>query len=201
MTATEKPALDGYQGMRWLGGGGQGEVYLATDGAGRRVVVKVARRDRPGAAASLEREAAALARLGPPSTPRLLAREITRDGDPALVVEHVPWPDLRRVLEERGALAVPEALAIGDAIIAALRAVHRAGLVHGDLAPANVLCRVAPPAVRLIDVGASATARAEPVVATLPYCAPELLEADAAPDPRSDVYGLGALVQDRKSVV
>jgi eukaryotic-like serine/threonine-protein kinase len=192
--SAEPPELLRYRVLARLGGGGLGELHLATGADQRTVVVKVARRDRSGAAACLEREAEALARLGPPWTPRLLDRTVTAAGDPALVVEHVEWPDLRRLLAERGVLSVGEALAIAGLLVDAVAAIHRAGVVHGDLAPANVLVRLSPPELRLIDVGA--TAGGDGALATMPYAAPELLEPRASADTRSDVYGLGVVLHE-----
>src|SRR5215831_8315353 len=79
-----------------LASGGTAEVFLARS-HGRRVVVKVARADRAGAADALEAEAAVLETLTVACAPRLLGRTRVDDRS-AIVLEHITLPTLRSVI-------------------------------------------------------------------------------------------------------
>ncbi len=68
----------------------------------------------------------------------------THDGLPYLVMEYVRGRTLRDVLTERRRLNPDEALAIIEQMLAAIAAAHRAGLVHRDVKPENVLVAEAP---------------------------------------------------------
>ena len=68
----------------------------------------------------------------------------THDGLPYLVMEYVRGRTLRDILAERRRLNPVEALAILEQMLAAIAAAHRAGLVHRDVKPENVLVAEAP---------------------------------------------------------
>src|SRR5262245_25156588 len=140
-----------------LAHGGTAELFLAQSG-GRRVVVKVARDDRPGASEALAAEASVLAKLAGSPAPRLIGRTQLRGRD-ALVIEHIDLPVLRAAIaaEPRPVL---DRLALALAVCRAVAWVHDAGLVHADLTPDNILVDPDRRAVRLIDFGLAAPAGA-----------------------------------------
>lgn len=115
-----------------------------------------------------------------------------QDGDDAFIVmEDVRGRSLRDVIAERGALPVSEAVAIVTQIAGALDATHRAGLVHLDVKPANVILDASGNA-KLTDFGIARAARdseERELVGTARYIAPERVEGRPV-TPRSDVYGL-----------
>lgn len=115
-----------------------------------------------------------------------------QDGDDAFIVmEDVRGRSLRDVIAERGALPVNETVALVGQIAAALDATHRAGLVHLDVKPANVIVDAAGTA-KLTDFGIARAARdneERELVGTARYIAPERVEGRPV-TPRSDVYGL-----------
>jgi serine/threonine protein kinase len=126
-----------------LGVGGVGEVYRGRDTRlGRAVAIKVLapvadgleRRQR------LEVEARALSHLNHPGICTLYDIGSTEDGTPLtyLVMELVDGETLESVLK-RGPLGWEQALTYGVQIAEALAAAHRAGIVHGDLKPGNVM--------------------------------------------------------------
>src|SRR6266542_3726710 len=128
---------------------------------------------------------------------------------PYLVMEYVRGRTLREVLGERHRLGPQEALAILEQILAAISAAHRAGLVHRDVKPENVLVAEAPTAsvnslvdgvVKVADFGLARAVEAsvddgagDRLMATVAYVAPELVT-DGHTDPRADVYSAGVVL-------
>jgi eukaryotic-like serine/threonine-protein kinase len=122
--------------------GGPGIVLRARDPhSHREVAIKLL---APGLAASLPastrflRAAQAYAAIRHPHVIALHAVQHA-PGPPFLVMEYVPGPTLQQLLEQRGALEVPEVLRIGMQTALGLAAVHDAGLVHRDLKPSSIL--------------------------------------------------------------
>jgi hypothetical protein len=116
-----------------------------------------------------------------------------------LVMRYVPGDDLRAVVLREGALDPRRAAGIAAALGGALDAIHRAGYVHRDVKPKNVIIDGAGH-VYLSDFGlakqALATAgptRPEQWVGTLDYAAPEQIRGERV-DARADVYALGAVL-------
>jgi serine/threonine-protein kinase len=159
-------------------------TWTALDPAtGRRVAVRVARPSSP-AAAAVRAEAAALAALGARHLPGLVrpAGEVAAAGVVAVATELVegaplaqapprPWPEVAA-----GLVPVADALA----------AVHAAGWVHGDVAPANVVGGV------LVDLGCAAPAGRARATGTPGSVAPEV-ESGAPVTPAAEVWSLAAV--------
>ncbi len=144
-----------------LGRGGFAPVWLAREVYGaaelRTVAVKLFQVgglcDRRGA--RVIDEARALCRVEHPNVVRFYALPIDEArGVIGLAMEHVAGRRLDRWIEARGRLGAAEALSVGIAIASALAAVHRAGLVHRDVKPANVI--EAGGVFKLIDFGIAA---------------------------------------------
>ncbi|MBN6051221.1 protein kinase, partial [Nonomuraea sp. RK-328] len=115
------------------------------------------------------------------------------DGRPYIVSEYVPGPSLRELVEEEGPRTggALDRLAVGT--VAALGAIHRAGIVHRDFKPANVLC--GPDGPRVIDFGIAKAMEmatsASTVVGTPGYMSPEQIAGEPA-TPASDMFGWAA---------
>ncbi|MDD9205050.1 protein kinase, partial [Georgenia sp. 10Sc9-8] len=117
-----------------------------------------------------------------------------------LTMEFVDGPNLRTLLHERGSFTLSEALDLLDAVLDALAAAHRAGLVHRDVKPENVLItRDGRP--KVVDFGlaravSEATAASTgTVLGSVAYLAPEIVTEGVA-DARADVYACGILLYE-----
>jgi eukaryotic-like serine/threonine-protein kinase len=174
-----------------IGSGGFGTVYRAWDERLQRpVAVKVI--DREHGAPRVTREAQAVARL----THRNIATlyELATDGERAFLVSELIEGETLRALGRRGELNDRLVARVGADAAAALTAAHRAGVVHRDVKPENVLVDHDEQA-KLVDFGIARIAGEKTltatgaVVGTLAYMAPE--QADGLrPGPAADVYSL-----------
>lgn len=141
----------------------------------------------------LRRELAAASRVRCPSA--LVPDDLVLvDGVPALVMPFHPGRSLAEHVASRGPLPGPELEELARRLAEALAAAHRAGVVHRDVTPANVLLDL-PGDAALTDFGLArlrdGATRATSALGTTGYAAPEVL-GGARDDPRSDLYALGA---------
>lgn len=195
--------LGPYRIVREIGIGGMGVVYEAVDiGLDRAVALKVISSDLAADADFRERfrrEARALAGLESPHVVQVHAFG-EADGALYLATSLAPDGDLARYLRENGPLPVTAALDLVAQVAAGVAAVHRAGLVHRDVKPANVLLRRrdAGLVAYLGDFGIAGPLEdrreaTSALLGTPSSMAPEL-HAGAVGDVRSDVYALGCLL-------
>ncbi|NEA58682.1 Stk1 family PASTA domain-containing Ser/Thr kinase [Streptomyces sp. SID13666] len=196
--------LDGrYRVEARIAVGGMATVYRAVDTRLDRVLaLKVM---HPGLAADAGfvdrfiREAKAVARLAHPNVVGVYDQGT--DGTFVyLAMEYIAGCTLRDVLRERGALQPRAALDILEPVLAALGAAHRAGLIHRDVKPENVLIGddgrvkvVDFGLVRAVDTNTSVTTGS--VLGTVSYLAPEQIEHGTI-DQRTDVYACGVLLYE-----
>jgi eukaryotic-like serine/threonine-protein kinase len=190
--------LGRYRPLRPLGSGGSGSVWLARDErTGLDVALKIVVREGK-AAARAEREAAAAARLRHPSC--LRAYSFARDPRHVYIAyEFVPGRTFREALRA-GELAEADAVEACAQVCDGLAHAHRAGILHRDVKPSNVLLadggRIS---ARLLDFGLARMAEAETLTAhgdvpgTLAYIAPERLAGESATE-ASDVWAVGVML-------
>jgi len=222
MTLAAGTKLGPYEILAPLGAGGMGEVYRARDTRlGRDVAVKVLPHHlsaNPEVRARFEREAKTISSLNHPNICTLF--DVGREGDTDyLVLELVDGETLAERIT-RGALPPADVLRIGVQIADALDRAHRAGVVHRDLKPGNVM--LTKSGAKLMDFGlARATGMAGPasgsgithaaltqsptvaqaltaegsIVGTFQYMSPEQLEGKEA-DARSDLWALGCVLHE-----
>jgi serine/threonine-protein kinase len=209
--------VDGrYRVRERLARGGMATVYTAVDERlERTVAMKIVHPSQATEPLFVDRfieEARAIARLTHPNVVAAYDQG-NHDGLPYLVMEYVRGRTLREILRSRRRLTPVEALSITEQMLAAIAAAHRAGLVHRDVKPENVLVAEAPSGgttnlvdsvIKVTDFGlaqavqastdaAGAAADGGVLMATMAYVAPELVT-DGRADPRSDVYSTGIVL-------
>ncbi len=214
--------LGPYEIVAPLGAGGMGEVYRARDSRlGREVAIKVLPAHLTANAevrARFEREARAISTLNHPNI--CVLHDVGREGETDyLVLELVTGETLASRLA-KGPLPVGEALKVGEQIADALDRAHRAGVVHRDLKPGNIM--LTKSGAKLMDFGlaraltgpqsgvgggsASMGLTQSPTVAqpltaegsivgTFQYMAPEQLEGHDV-DARADLWALGCVLYE-----
>jgi len=192
-----------YELLEVLGEGATGVVYRARDlHLDRLVALKlIAPAGSRATRAGLAREARAASALNHPNI--LTIFELEPEGDrPFIAMELVEGPDLRRRIAA-GPLEPHVAVPIAIQIARGLGAAHQRGIVHRDLKPANVLIG-SDGTVKVGDFGLAhgtgidATMSSGGWLGTPHYMAPEQAQ-DRAPDPRSDIFSLGAVLYEMLS--
>jgi Tol biopolymer transport system component len=221
MTLTPGTRLGPYEIVSPLGAGGMGEVYRAHDARlGRDVAIKVLPQhlsSNTEVRARFEREAKTVSSLNHPHI--CVLHDIGREGEiDFLVMELVEGETLAHRLA-RSALPTADVLRFGVQVAEALDRAHRAGVIHRDLKPGNVM--LTKSGIKLMDFGLArvtgltgpspsggsmaamtqSPTLAQPltaegtIVGTFQYMAPEQLEGKEA-DARSDIWALGCVLYE-----
>lgn len=182
--------------------GGMATVYVATDlRLERRVALKVMHShlsDDTVFQSRFIQEARAAARLADPHVVNVFDQG--QDGEMAyLVMEYLPGITMRELLREQRRLSIPQTITIMDAVLSGLAAAHRAGIVHRDVKPENVLL-AEDGRIKIGDFGlaratSANTATGQMLLGTIAYLAPELVTRGTA-DARSDIYALGIMLYE-----
>lgn len=161
-------------------------------------ILAPALREKRGARAALRREARVLRRLDHPHIVHYYG-EGEHEDLPFLLLEYMEGPSIFGVLESRDQrrLAISDAVRVAMHVGAALYHMHRKGLVHLDIKPANLLLRGAVPVLVDFDVARRMddSRRPQRALGTAPYMAPEYVRCDP-PSPAADIYGLGAVLYE-----
>ncbi len=185
--------------------GGMASVYLAEDlRLDRQCAVKVM---HPGLgddeefAARFVREARSAARLDHPNVVAVFDQGHD-EGTVFLVMEYVAGHTLRDVIRKESPMSPARALALVEPVLSALASAHRAGLIHRDVKPENVLI-ADDGRVKVADFGLAKAVSADTqhtvtggvLIGTVSYLAPELV-VDGRSDARADVYAVGVLLYE-----
>jgi eukaryotic-like serine/threonine-protein kinase len=192
--------LERYRTVARLGSGGMASVVLAEDTVlGRQVALKrmhSAAAD-PHGLLRLHREALVGASMSHPNLVPIYDVIDSDDGIAVIVMEYVRGETLRDALSREGRLAPREALRVLRGVAAGLDAIHRRGIVHRDVKPANVLLGVEG-SVKLADLGIASVpdhtriTTAGTVLGSFRYMAPEQLR-DGPATRAIDIYALAAV--------
>ncbi|MBW3068019.1 MULTISPECIES: Stk1 family PASTA domain-containing Ser/Thr kinase [unclassified Actinomyces] len=203
-----------YELRELIGRGGMAEVHLGYDTRLSRIVaIKLLRSDiagDPTFQARFRREAQSAAALNHPSIVAVYdsgEEELTQpDGStrvvPFIVMEYVEGHTVRELLGEGEAVPIPEAVEITTGVLDALEYSHRAGIVHRDIKPGNIMLTQAG-AVKVMDFGiaravedsAATVTQTHAVVGTAQYLSPEQARGEVV-DARSDLYSTGCLLYE-----
>jgi serine/threonine-protein kinase len=202
-----------YQLGALLGHGGMADVYAGTDARlGRQVAVKLLKpslANDPAFRTRFRQEAQAAARMAHATIVRVFdaGEETVREPSgievqvPFIVMERVDGTLLRDLIA-RGPVAPPEAIRIVEGVLTALEYSHRAGVVHRDIKPGNVMV-TSTGQVKVMDFGiaraisdSSATiAQTSAILGTAQYFSPEQARGEAI-DARTDLYSTGVVLYE-----
>lgn len=200
--------LPGFELEEQIGRGGMGVVWRARERLlDRHVAIKLLRNvdNDPVFVERFTREARVMARLNHPNVVTLYTFGRTRSNHCYMVMELIDGQDLAQTMA-RHRVDVPRALSIVSDVCDALEVAHRAGFVHRDMKPGNVLLDNNGH-VKVVDFGLARLARPlDPTtlsitkhghaVGTPQYIAPEQARGRGNEDHRADIYSIGVMLYE-----
>ena len=202
--------LGQYRLKHSLGAGGMGEVYLAEHQLMKRpVAIKVIRPEKAGdpqVIARFEREVRSTAKLSHWNTVEIFDYGRADDGTFYYVMEYLPGLSLAQLVAEYGPLPAERMIHLMAQTCEALAEAHDHGLVHRDLKPGNIFAAHRGgvyDVAKLLDFGLvkpladaqdSGLTQEGAITGSPLYMSPEQATGDGAPDKRSDIYSLGAVM-------
>ncbi len=186
--------LGDFRVMGMIGRGAMGEVFLAQDAElNRRVAIKIIRHATEPIRQAALRELRAGVGLLHANIVRILGGGEAH-GDPYVVMEYVEGATLQDLFRQQIPRNVPEKITLMTQLCAGLAYAHRAGVVHGDITPGNVMV-TRNGVLKILDFGMASIGSAyEPKLAfgTIAYMAPEQANG-ATRDRRWDIFASGAI--------
>jgi serine/threonine protein kinase/beta-lactam-binding protein with PASTA domain len=201
--------IDGrYQLISQIAQGGMASIYSAIDTRlDRKVAVKIMHPHLAQDEAFVNRfirEAKAAAALTHPNAVSVQDQGWNTNGVPAvfIVMEMVEGHTLREYLDESGKFGVAQTLQYLTAILGALAAAHKLGIIHRDIKPENILISN-DGRIKIADfglahgtlIGSTMTAESSVVLGSVSYLSPEQVQRGIS-DSRSDVYSTGILAYE-----
>jgi eukaryotic-like serine/threonine-protein kinase len=188
--------------MRKLGAGGMANVYLAEDQSlGRRVAIKILNDRHANDDQFVERfrrEAKNAAGLSHPNVVSIYDRG-EAEGTYYIAMEYIEGRTLKDLVVSRGPSPIGVAIDYTRQTLSALRFAHRAGIVHRDIKPHNIIVdsdgRVKVADFGIARAGTSQMTEAGSIIGTAQYLSPE--QARGAPvDQTSDIYSVGVVLYE-----
>ncbi|HXG58905.1 MAG TPA: protein kinase [Thermoanaerobaculia bacterium] len=209
----EHPIDGKYQILARLGAGGMGEVFKALHiHLNALRVIKLMRPNiaaDPGAHERFTREARLATRIQHPNVATLYDFSTLEDGSRYMVWEYIEGTNLHELLEERGPLSPRYAAQLAAQALHGLDAIHRAGIVHRDISPENLMITLADgeERVKIIDLGIAKQSDGDTdtqtktgmFVGKWKYCSPEqlgMLPEGERIDGRSDIYSFSIVLYE-----
>jgi len=207
----DKPIDGKYRIVQRLGIGGMGEVFKVEHTfLGSTRVVKIIRAQISSSSDAHERflrEARMATKVQHPNVATLFDFSALPDGSHYMVWEYIDGQNLAQVLKQRGTLAPRHAVRIAIQALAGLEAIHRAGIVHRDISPENLMITQAADGsefVKIIDLGVAKAAESDVAmtqtgmfVGKFRYASPDhlgFMPAGERIDGRADLYSLGVVL-------
>lgn len=210
-TFTGKVIKGRYRVLKKLGDGGMGAVYLAEQVAiGRNVALKVLHPDYARDQEFVRRfrqEARLAASLNHRNVITVFDFDQTDDGSLYIVMEYADGSNLARIIQD-GPMEVSRAVRLAGQIAEGLEAAHRAGVIHRDVKPENIMV-VGADEIKLMDFGiarlrdtgaVSRLTRAGSIMGTPAYMAPEQIDGGDVSE-RTDIYAFGIVLYEMLSGV
>ena len=206
--------IDGkYQILAPLGAGGMGEVYKVLHIHLNTIrVIKLMRANIAGDDGANERflrEARLATKINHPSVATLFDFSTLEDGAHYMVWEYIEGTNLHQLIEQRGPLSPRYAARLAVEALSGLDAIHRAGIVHRDVSPENLMITrdsEGVERVKVIDLGIAKSSASEDnktktgmFVGKWKYCSPEhlgMLPAGERIDGRADLYSFGIVLYE-----
>ncbi|MEO8382858.1 MAG: protein kinase [Acidobacteriota bacterium] len=206
--------LDGkYKILSRLGVGGMGEVYKVLHTHLNSIrVIKLMRANisaDPGAHERFLREARLATKIQHPNVAALFDFSTLEDGAHYMVWEYIEGINLHELIAERGPLSPSYAAKLSVQALHGLDAIHRAGIVHRDISPENLMIThddEGHERVKIIDLGIAKSAASEDnktktgmFVGKWKYCSPEhlgMLPPGERIDARADLYSFGIVMYE-----
>jgi serine/threonine protein kinase len=198
-----------YHIIEKIGQGGMGQVYVAEHvRMGRRCALKVMYRNMTqdtGAVSRFAREAANASRINSDNVAHIYDFGETKEHGVYIAMELVHGEPLSKIIDEQAPLPLARALSISSQVANALAAAHRAGVVHRDVKPNNIVVgrgRHNEDLIKVVDFGIAKAVQDDEggkltrtgfVVGTPRYMSPEQLILEPV-DGRSDMYSLGCIM-------
>jgi serine/threonine-protein kinase len=210
----EHPIDGKYQILARLGIGGMGEVYKVLHLHLNSIrVIKMMRTSiaaEPGADDRFIREARLATRINHPNVAALYDFSTLDDGSRYMVWEYIEGTNLHELIETNGPLSPKYAARLAIEALHGLDAIHRAGIVHRDISPENIMIardEEGEQHVKLIDLGIAKQGDATEgnktktgmFVGKWKYCSPEhlgMLDAGERIDGRADIYSFGIVLYE-----
>lgn len=210
----ENPIDGKYQILARLGVGGMGEVYKVLHIHLNAIrVIKLMRAtiaNEEGAHDRFLREARLATRIHHPNVATLFDFSTLEDGSRYMVWEYIEGTNLHELLEERGPLSPKYAATLAIQTLRGLDAIHRAGIVHRDVSPENLMITrddEGNERVKIIDLGIAkqwsdegdSKTKTGMFVGKWKYCSPEhlgILEPGQRIDGRADLYSFGIVLYE-----
>lgn len=212
MTGQQRIIADRYVVGDLIGQGGMSSVYRGTDTKlGRQVAIKILKADLSSDQVSRDRfkqEAQASSRMAHPTIVRVFdaGEEVldTSEGEqslPYIVMEYVEGQDLRKLMS-KGAIGQREAILIVEDVLTALEYSHKAGVIHRDIKPGNIMI-TSSGQVKVMDFGiaravsdtSASVEHTTAILGTASYFSPEQAKGDTV-DARTDIYSAGVVLYE-----